>query len=81
MQKTSFIQKSIVLILASVLFISSSLAQASEEVNVYSYRQAFLVEPLFDKFTEETGIKVNVIFAKKGMVLLAKVNIVPLIYC
>ncbi|ALO33958.1 iron ABC transporter substrate-binding protein [Colwellia sp. MT41] len=43
------------------------IANASEEVNVYSYRQPFLVEPLFDKFTEKTGIKVNVVFAKKGM--------------
>jgi iron(III) transport system substrate-binding protein len=36
-------------------------------VNVYSYRQPFLVEPLFNKFTELTHIKVNVVFAKKGM--------------
>ncbi|CAH0534383.1 Iron uptake protein A1 [Vibrio stylophorae] len=40
---------------------------ADKEVNVYSYRQPFLVEPLFDKFTEQTGIKVNVLFAKKGL--------------
>ncbi|MEM7424832.1 MAG: Fe(3+) ABC transporter substrate-binding protein [Pseudomonadota bacterium] len=43
-------------------------ALAGGEVNVYSYRQPFLVQPLFAKFTEETGIKVNVIFAKKGLV-------------
>ncbi len=42
-------------------------ALAKEEVNVYSYRQAFLVEPLFQGFTDETGIEVNVIFAKKGL--------------
>ena len=48
-------------------FSSSFMANASEEVNVYSYRQPFLVKPLFDKFTEQSGIKVNVIFAKKGM--------------
>jgi iron(III) transport system substrate-binding protein len=47
--------------------LSSLSAYAVEEVNVYSYRQPFLVKPLFDKFTEKTGIKVNVIFAKKGM--------------
>ncbi|MDA9557951.1 Fe(3+) ABC transporter substrate-binding protein [Vibrio sp.] len=41
---------------------------AAEEVNVYSYRQPFLVEPMFKEFTKETGIKVNVNFAKKGMV-------------
>ena len=48
-------------------FMTSFIANASEEVNVYSYRQPFLVEPLFNKFTEQTGIKVNVVFAKKGM--------------
>jgi len=42
-------------------------AMAAEEVNVYSYRQPFLVEPMFNEFTKETGIKVNVKFAKKGL--------------
>ncbi len=42
-------------------------AMAAEEVNVYSYRQPFLVEPMFDEFTKETGIEVNVKFAKKGL--------------
>ncbi len=41
--------------------------QADGEVNLYSYRQPFLIEPLIDGFTKETGIKVNVVFAKKGM--------------
>jgi iron(III) transport system substrate-binding protein len=40
---------------------------ANDDVNVYSYRQPFLVESLFNEFTKETGIKVNVVFAKKGM--------------
>jgi len=40
---------------------------ASDDVNVYSYRQPFLVKPLFDVFTDKTGINVNVVFAKKGM--------------
>ena len=41
---------------------------AAEQVNVYSYRQPFLVEPLFQAFTEKTGIEVKVIFAKKGLI-------------
>ncbi len=44
-----------------------SAAQA-EEVNVYSYRQEFLIRPLLDRFTAETGIEVNVVFAKTGMI-------------
>jgi iron(III) transport system substrate-binding protein len=41
-------------------------AQA-EEVNIYSYRQTFLIEPLLKAFSEQTGIKTNVVFAKKGL--------------
>ncbi len=39
----------------------------SESVNVYSYRKPQLISPLFSAFTEKTGIEVNSIFAKKGM--------------
>ena len=49
------------------LLTASTYVAANAEVNVYSYRQPFLVKPLFDEFTKETGIKVNVVFAKKGM--------------
>ena len=37
------------------------------EVNLYSYRQPFLIKPFLDEFTKRTGVKVNVVFAKKGM--------------
>ncbi len=43
-------------------------AASAQEVSVYSLRQPFLVEPLFESFTKETGVKVNVIFAEKGLV-------------
>ncbi len=43
-------------------------AAAGGEVNVYSHRQPFLVQPLFDVFTEQTGVKVNTVFARKGLV-------------
>jgi iron(III) transport system substrate-binding protein len=39
----------------------------ANEVNVYTYREAGLVKPLFDAFTKETGIKVNVISASSGL--------------
>ena len=41
---------------------------SAAEVNLYSYRQSFLIEPILAKFTEETGVEVNVVFAKKGMI-------------
>jgi len=40
----------------------------AQEVNVYSYRQPELIQPLMDKFAEASGIKVNVAFLKKGMI-------------
>ena len=40
----------------------------SREVNVYSYRQPFLIQPVFDGFQRSTGIKVNVVFSKNGIV-------------
>ena len=42
-------------------------AHADQEVNVYSYRQPFLIKPMFEAFTRETGIDVNVVYAKKGL--------------
>ena len=37
------------------------------ELNVYSYRQEFLVEPLIKAVEDETGIDVNIVLAKKGL--------------
>ena len=57
--------------LAVILLIPIGLiqaAQSAEEVNVYSYRQPFLIKPMFAAFTRETGIEVNTVFAKKGLV-------------
>ena len=43
-------------------------ARAEEVVNVYSYRQPELINPLFEKFTSETGVRVRSIFAENGLV-------------
>ena len=40
---------------------------ALAEVNVYSYRQPQLIQPLVDAFTAETGIEVNIAFLNKGL--------------
>jgi iron(III) transport system substrate-binding protein len=50
--------------------LAAAIAQAESpgEVNIYSYRQPYLIEPLLKEFTDETGIKVNVIFAEKGLI-------------
>lgn len=43
-------------------------AHAADAVNVYSYRQPELINPLFEQFTKETGIAVRTVFAEKGLI-------------
>ena len=45
----------------------TSAGDTGKEVNLYSYRQPFLMKPILDSFTDQTGIKVKMVYAKKGM--------------
>src|SRR5258705_9978849 len=45
----------------------ASPASAHGEVNVYTYRETKLIQPLFDAFTRDTGIRVNVVGAGSGL--------------
>lgn len=54
------------LLAASLLF---AVPQAlAAEVNIYTTRQPELIQPIFDAFTAETGTKVNVLYAEKGLI-------------
>lgn len=53
--------------LLSSATLSAVPAFADGEVNIYSYRQPYLIEPLLEAFTKETGIKTNVVFAAEGL--------------
>lgn len=53
---------------ALVFMVSAPPGLAAGEVNLYSYRQPFLIEPMLAEFTRQTGIDVNVVFARKGMI-------------
>ncbi|MCV2868569.1 Fe(3+) ABC transporter substrate-binding protein [Defluviimonas sp. WL0002] len=55
-------------LMLSLPLMAIALPALAQEVNVYSHRQPELVQPLFDAFTKETGIDVNVAFVDKGMV-------------
>lgn len=46
---------------------NSAEPSVAQELNVYSYRQTFLIEPMLEAFTEETGIKTNVVYVQKGL--------------
>ena len=61
-------RKTIISLLTLMTLLMGELAHAAGEVNLYSYRQPFLIEPMLEEFTKQTGIKVNVVFAKKGIV-------------
>ena len=63
----SVLRGALALVILMALSIGS-LAQGSGEVNIYSYRQTYLIDPLRKAFTDKTGIKTNVIFAKKGLI-------------
>ena len=58
------------LLVALFLFACLGQTQATKaaEVNIYSHRQPFLIEPFLKAFTEKTGIKTNVVYASKGLV-------------
>jgi iron(III) transport system substrate-binding protein len=43
-------------------------ASADGVVNVYSYRQPPLVQPLFEAFKKATGISVKMVFSDKGLI-------------
>lgn len=52
---------------AMVLALAMPAYAQSGEVNLYSYREAKLIQPLLDAFTKDTGIKVNVVSASSGL--------------
>jgi len=55
-------------LLFTCLCLSAGHALADGVVNVYSYRQPELVQPLFELFTKQTGIEVRMIYADKGLI-------------
>jgi len=59
---------SIASLAATIALLGAVPALADGEVNIYSYRQPELIQPLLDAFTKETGIKTNVLFLDKGLV-------------
>ncbi|SDH59905.1 Fe(3+) ABC transporter substrate-binding protein [Alloyangia pacifica] len=51
----------------ALALIATAAPALAEEVNLYSYRQPELLQPLTDAFTEATGIEVNVAYIDKGL--------------
>lgn len=55
--------------LFALLIVRASPGQAADAVNLYSSRQEDLIKPLLDRFTEQTGINVNLVTGKDDALL------------
>ncbi len=55
------------LLFAAGLALGATPALAGE-VNIYTSRQPELIQPIFDAFTAQTGIEVNVLYSGKGLI-------------
>ncbi|MCK7458127.1 Fe(3+) ABC transporter substrate-binding protein [Idiomarina aminovorans] len=64
---------SLLAILAATSATLVSLTSAAAEVNIYSARKEALIKPVLEKFTEQTGIEVNLLTGKADA-LLARLN-------
>lgn len=64
----NFTQKIAGALAATTISLSATASFAADTVNIYSYRQPDLIAPLLAEFTNQTGIKTQVQFLKKGMV-------------
>jgi iron(III) transport system substrate-binding protein len=68
--KNNLKKNSLFLLVSAVLATSvATVAHATEVVNVYSARKEALIKPLLDKFTAESGIKVNLVTGKADALL------------
>ena len=59
--------KSTGLFLIVLIGLMGAVPLQASEVNIYSHRQQFLLQPFLDAFTAETGINTNVVYASKGL--------------
>jgi iron(III) transport system substrate-binding protein len=50
-----------------ILAVGAGAALAQGEVNIYSYREPQLIDPLLKAFADKTGIKANVVYAGAGL--------------
>ena len=58
-------QNTVLLTIINIIFFSH--LSFAQEVNIYSHRQPFLINPFLEVFTKKTGIKTNVVYSTKGL--------------
>ena len=59
------VKNTIILVIINVIFFGH--LSLAKEVNIYSHRQPFLINPFLEEFTKKTGIKTNVVYSTKGL--------------
>jgi len=50
-----------------MLIFGFELSVGASELNIYSHRQPFLINPFIDAYQAKTGVKVNIVYASKGL--------------
>ena len=55
------------IVILLTFFLILPLQAIAGEINIYSHRQPFLINPFLKAFTEKTGIKTNVVYSTKGL--------------
>ena len=66
MNKSKSIMLKALIIFSLYAFVFNSLH--ANELKIYSERQPLLIEPLLEKFEDQSGIKVEWIYSQKGLV-------------
>jgi iron(III) transport system substrate-binding protein len=53
----------------AIFFLAVSIAATAmaKELNIYSHRQPFLIQPFIDAYTAQTGTQINIVYASKGL--------------
>ena len=66
---SSIKQHTMQLLSAVLITVSAGFAaHANQEVSLYTTREPKLILPLLESFTTKTGIKVNTVFVKSGLI-------------
>ena len=63
---TSLRKTNLIFFFSACAMLFSNIAAATE-LNIYSHRQPFLIDPFLKAFTEKTGIQTNVLYSTKGL--------------
>src|SRR5690606_19707328 len=56
------------LLAGSVMLSGMAFSVSAQEVSLYTTREPRLIQPLLDEFSKDTGVKVNTVFVKDGLI-------------